>query len=73
MPQVFVPGSVVHGYFLLEDKEVPFQGKVTWAQAGNPQLSVYSKFGVRFSQPPTGLRELFAAMDAKPRKVKGKR
>jgi hypothetical protein len=72
MPQVFVPGSTVHGYFLLDEKEVPFEGKVAWAQAGNPQLSVYSKFGVRFAQPPLGLRELFASLDSKPRKVKAK-
>ena len=72
MHQVFVLGSTVHGYVLRDETEVPFGGNVGWAQAGNPQLSVYSKFGVRFAQPPLGLRELFAALDSKPRKVKAK-
>lgn len=70
LPQVFLPGSKVHGYFLVKDGEVPFTGTVTWAQAGNPQLSVYSRIGVRFDATPPGLRAVFAEHDSRPRKLK---
>jgi hypothetical protein len=70
LPQVFLPGSKVHGYFLVGEAEVPFFGTVAWAQAGNPQLSVFSRIGVKFDAPPEGLRPLFARGDARTRRLK---
>jgi hypothetical protein len=72
LPQVFVPGSKVHGYFLVGDAEAPFSGTVAWAEPGNPQLSVLSRMGVRFDALPEGLRPLFAQVDARKRKLKRK-
>jgi hypothetical protein len=69
LPQVFMPGSVIHGYFLVDDAEVHFRGKVEWAEAGNPQLSVYSRMGVCFDETPHGLEPLFQRAEAKPRRV----
>jgi hypothetical protein len=73
LPQVFLPGSRVHGFFLVDEVEVPFYGTVTWAQAGNPQLSIFSRIGVRFDACPEGLRGLFARHDARRKKLKGAR
>lgn len=70
LAQVFLPGSKVHGYFLVDDAEVPFRGTVTWAEAGNPQLSIYSRMGVEFDETPAGLKEYFALHDARPRRIK---
>lgn len=70
LPQVFLPGSRVHGYFLVDDNEVPFTGTVSWAEAGNPQLSLYSRMGVRFDEVPVGLKELFAAQERRPKRLK---
>ena len=69
LPQVFLPGSRVHGYFLVEECEVPFAGRVEWAEAGNPQLSVFSRIGVRFDTTPQGLEAMFRKAEAKPRRV----
>src|SRR5688572_5599881 len=55
LPQVFVPGSLVHGFVLDGGKEVPFQGEVSWAQPGNPMASVMSEMGVRFLSPSPAL------------------
>lgn len=70
LPQVFLPGSKVHGYFLVGDAEVAFMGTVAWAQAGNPQLSIYSRIGVQFDSIPEGLKPVFAKNDARARKLK---
>lgn len=70
MPQVFMPGSRVHGYFLVNDAEVGFVGTVAWAEAGNPQLSVMSRMGVTFDTPPAGLKSFFEEQDARPKKLK---
>jgi len=70
LAQVFLPGSKVHGYFLVDDAEVAFQGTVAWAEAGNPQLSVYSRIGVTFDHTPEGLKACFAQHDARPRRLK---
>lgn len=59
LPQVFLPGSKVHGYFLVNDTEVPFTGTVAWAEPGNPMLTVYSRIGVRFDNTPAALLPLF--------------
>ena len=69
LPQVFLPGSLVHGYFLVDDAEVPFEGRVEWAEAGNPQLSVFSRMGVKFDQTPHGLEPLFQRSEARVRRV----
>lgn len=73
LPQVFLPGSSVHGYFLVDGVEVPFKGTVAWAQAGNPQLSVYSRIGVQFDQVPEGLKPLFSQADSRSRRIKPRR
>jgi hypothetical protein len=70
LPQVFLPGSQVHGYFLVEDAEVPFRGTVAWAQAGDPSASIYSRIGVNFDALPEGLKAYFARAESKPRKLK---
>jgi hypothetical protein len=70
LPQVFVPGSKVHGYFLVNEQEVAFQGTVAWAEAGNPQLSIYSRIGVEFDGVPEGLKPLFAVHDSRKRTLK---
>ncbi|MFZ5470805.1 MAG: PilZ domain-containing protein [Myxococcota bacterium] len=58
MPQVFVPGSLVHGYVLDGERQLPFTGEVTWAQPGNPQASTYSAMGVRFTELSPALAKL---------------
>ncbi len=70
LPQVFLPGSKVHGYFLLGDDEVPFTGTVAWAQAGDPHASVYSRIGVNFDELPQGLKATFARLETRPRRLK---
>ena len=70
LPQVFLPGSKVHGFFLVDEKEVAFRGTVAWAEAGNPQLSLYSRIGVAFDALPEGLNALLAAQDRRPKKLK---
>ncbi len=72
LPQVFLPGSQVDGYFLLDDKEVPFRGLVAWAVPGNPMASVFSQMGVRFTEIPEGLKGVFAKLEKRPRKLKKK-
>ena len=49
MPGVFLPGSIVHGLVKMGDRVFPFAGEVAWARAGNPQASLHSQFGVRFT------------------------
>ncbi len=70
LPQVFLPGSKVHGFFLVNDSEVAFKGTVAWAEPGNPQLSVYSRIGVQFDELPERLSAMLAAEDRRPRKLK---
>lgn len=70
LPQVFLPGSKVHGYFLVGDTEVAFTGTVAWADAGNPMLSIFSRIGVQFDTPPRGLEPLFVQADGRPKKLK---
>lgn len=72
LPQVFLPGSKVHGYFLLQENEVPFEGTVAWAQPGNPQLSVYSRIGVAFDKVPEALNALLAKKERRPKKLKAR-
>lgn len=70
LAQVLLPGSKVHGTFLIGKAEVPFLGTVSWADAGNPQLSISNRIGVRFDEVPKGLKVYFAAHDARKRKLK---
>ncbi len=70
LPQVFLPGSKVHGFFLVGEGEVPFTGTVSWAQAGNPQLSVYSRIGVHFDELPAALDKLLKQHDRRVKKLK---
>jgi len=72
LPQVFLPGSKVHGFFLLNEQEVPFQGTVAWAQAGNPQLSVYSRIGVSFDVVPPAVEALLRRRERRPKKLKAR-
>lgn len=72
LPQVFLPGSKIDGYFLVGDTEVPFVGTVAWATPGNPQASLYSRIGVEFIEQPKGLNEVFVPLESKPRTLKKK-
>lgn len=72
LPQVFLPGSQVHGYFIVDDAEVPFRGTVAWAEAGDPQLSVFSRIGVHFDEVPAGLKPLFSRHDGRRKQLKPK-
>jgi hypothetical protein len=72
LPQVFLPGSKVHGFFLVGDREVSFTGTVAWAEAGNPQLSLYSRIGVSFDVLPEALESLLRAQDRRPKKLKAR-
>ncbi|MBI3186131.1 MAG: PilZ domain-containing protein [Myxococcales bacterium] len=58
LPQVFLPGAQVHGYVLHEEAELPFRGEVAWARPGNPEQSLYSAVGVKFTYTSPGLKEL---------------
>lgn len=58
LPQVFLPGSKLHGYVLDGDRELPFEGTVAWATPGDPRLSVYSRIGVRFTRRSPDLERL---------------
>jgi len=70
LPQVFMPGSKVHGFFLLDEQEIDFKGTVAWAVPGNPQAQVFSRIGVRFDEVPEKLRPLFTSFERRPRKLK---
>ena len=72
LPQVFLPGSQVDGYFLHDDKEIAFRGWVAWAIPGNPMASVFSQIGVRFTEVPEGLKGILAKLEKRPRKLKKK-
>ena len=60
LPQVFLPGSKLDGWVLDGDCQLGFRGEVTWAQPGNPQLSLYSEMGVRFTEVSPELATLLA-------------
>lgn len=64
MPGVFLPGSIVHGLVHLGQRVFPFAGEVAWAQAGNPQASLHSQFGVRFTHVA---KDLLAQLREEPR------
>jgi hypothetical protein len=70
LPQVFLPGSRVHGFFLLGETEVGFRGTVTWAEAGNPQLSIFSRIGVAFESLPPALEALLSKRERRPSRKK---
>src|SRR5688500_10865176 len=59
------PGVVVDGFVLHGDKELKFTGVVAWAGPGHPQLSTWSRVGVRFVQVSPGLRALISMMQKK--------
>ncbi len=70
MPQVFVPGSKIDGYFLVGETEVSFKGTVAWAIAGNPQASLYSKMGVHFDTLPQGIQSVLRKSEGKKKRLK---
>lgn len=72
LPQVFLPGSKVHGFFLVDGNEVDFTGTVAWAEAGSPMASTFSRIGVAFDVTPKGLEPLFQQLDARKKKVKAR-
>ncbi len=55
------PGTEIHGHLILEGREFTFTGVVSWAQQGDPRLSVRGRMGVRF----TGIDNDFFALFAK--------
>jgi len=60
LPQVFLPHALIDGFVLDGDRELPFAGEVAWAEPGNPQLSVYSRMGVRFTRVAPALKKLLS-------------
>ncbi|MDP1919722.1 MAG: PilZ domain-containing protein [Myxococcales bacterium] len=72
LPQVFRPGSKVHGFFLVDGAEVDFTGTVAWAEAGSPMTSHFSRLGVAFDVLPKGLEPLFRQLDARKKRVKAR-
>jgi hypothetical protein len=72
LPQVFLPGSKVHGFFLVEQNEVPFSGTVAWAEAGDPQLSIFSRIGVSFDALPARVAELLTPFEGRKKKLKAR-
>ncbi len=53
------PGAEVSGSISLEGEDFPFTGRVTWAKAGDPRMSVRGRFGVRFTGIANRFFELF--------------
>lgn len=43
----------------IQGEEFPFTGKVCWAKAGDPRMSVRGRFGVRFTGIANKFFELF--------------
>ncbi len=43
------PGTETHGHLHVEGREFPFTGVVSWAQQGDPRLSVRGRMGIRFT------------------------
>jgi hypothetical protein len=72
LPQVFLPGSKVHGSFLVDGAEVNFTGTVAWAEAGSPMTSVFSRMGVAFDDVPEGLEPLFLQLDGRRKRVRAR-
>jgi hypothetical protein len=66
LPYVFLPGSMIHGSIAFGEREVPFKGKVTWARAGDPQMSPFCRFGVRFTEIPTDFSSFFEKPEDRP-------
>jgi hypothetical protein len=46
------PGTEVRGTFDARGIEVPYRGRIRWAQAGAPYLGVRARMGVLFAQEP---------------------
>src|SRR4051812_20522489 len=42
------PGTRVEGSISVERHEFPFVGEVSWAQMGDPRMSLRGRMGVRF-------------------------
>lgn len=59
-PQLLAPGTVIDGYVLHGNKELPWRGEVAWAKPGNPMASVWHEVGVRFTHVSPGLRALIS-------------
>lgn len=53
------PGTEVTGSISLEGEEFPFTGRVLWAKAGDPRMSVRGRFAVRFTGISNRFFELF--------------
>lgn len=51
-------GAEIDGYVLLGEKELEFEGRVSWVEPANPQLSHWAKIGVQFKWLSPGLRAL---------------
>ena len=58
---VLRPGTTVHGTIALADQSFDFTGQVTWAQAGEPRMSLRGRMGVRFTGIPNAFFEAYRA------------
>lgn len=60
LPRTMGEGAEIDGYVLYGDRELGFRGEVTWTAPGNPQTSLWSRMGVRFTWVSPGLRALLS-------------
>jgi hypothetical protein len=57
--RVLAPGTPVEGSFQLkEGGQVPFEGHVVWAKAGDARVNIRGRMGIRFTRVGPGLAHL---------------
>jgi hypothetical protein len=59
--RVLPPGSPLAGSIHVNGRELPFGGQVVWARQSAAGLNIRGRMGVRFTQPPPGLRQLIVS------------
>lgn len=59
-PKLLEAGVEVTGYVLHGHKELPWAGRVSWAEAGNPMMSTWHRMGIQFTKVSPGLRALLS-------------
>ena len=61
LPHVPPPGTPLRGTLELSGQTLPFTAEVTWAQAGDPRLSLRGRMSVRFTAIPDSFYALLRA------------
>ena len=64
--RVLPVGSQVDGLIHLDDRDVSFAGRVTWARPGDARLNVMGRIGVRFEKIDPALARILAGPEAEP-------